>query len=57
MDLVARHFRKTAWLNPEPERFWKGTAATIAGLFPMFRLSLDGLADAVKHLTRGRSRA
>jgi uncharacterized protein with von Willebrand factor type A (vWA) domain len=57
MDLVARHFRKTAWLNPEPESYWRGTAQTLAGLFPMFRLSLDGLADAVKHLTRGRQRA
>ncbi|HEX6838292.1 MAG TPA: VWA domain-containing protein [Polyangia bacterium] len=54
LDMVARHFRKTAWLNPEPERFWHGTADTIKNLFPMFRLSLDGLAQAVAHLTRGR---
>ena len=54
LDLVARHFRKTAWLNPEPERFWNGTAKTIARLFPMYRLSLDGLTEAVQHLTRGR---
>lgn len=55
MDLLARHFRKTAWLNPEPERYWRGTASTLAKLFPMYRLSLDGLAQAVQHLTdRGR---
>ena len=52
--MVARHFRKTAWLNPEPERFWHGTAETHRRHVPMFRLSLDGLAQAVAHLTRGR---
>ncbi len=57
MDLLARHFRKTAWLNPEPEAYWRGTAATLKTLFPMFRLSLDGLNQAVAHLTdRGRLR-
>jgi uncharacterized protein with von Willebrand factor type A (vWA) domain len=51
LDLLARHFRKTAWLNPEPDRYWRGTAQTISRLFPMFRLTLDGLAQAVGHLT------
>jgi len=54
LDHVARHFRKTAWLNPEAERFWNGTAHTIRRLFPMYRLTLDGLSEAVQHLTRGR---
>jgi uncharacterized protein with von Willebrand factor type A (vWA) domain len=54
LDLMARHFRKTAWLNPEPESYWRGTAATIQKIFPMYRLSLDGLADAVAHLTDRR---
>jgi uncharacterized protein with von Willebrand factor type A (vWA) domain len=55
MDLLARHFRKTAWLNPEPESYWTGTAATLRRLFPMYRLTLDGLTAAVHHLTdRGR---
>ncbi len=57
LDLLARHFRKTAWLNPEPESYWRGTAATIRKLFPMYRLTLDGLAEAVRHLTsRGGTR-
>jgi uncharacterized protein with von Willebrand factor type A (vWA) domain len=51
MDHLATHFRKTAWLNPEPERFWRGTAQTLGKMFPMFRLTLDGLAEAVGHLT------
>jgi uncharacterized protein with von Willebrand factor type A (vWA) domain len=54
LDLMARHFRKTAWLNPEPENYWRGTAATIQKIFPMYRLSLDGLAEAVAHLTDRR---
>ena len=49
---LAGAYRRAAWLNPEPETLWRGTAATIARLFPMFRLSLDGLARAVQHLTR-----
>jgi uncharacterized protein with von Willebrand factor type A (vWA) domain len=56
MDRLARHFRKTAWLNPEPERYWRGTAATLARLFPMFRLSLDGLSQATGHLSDARRR-
>jgi hypothetical protein len=45
-------YRRSAWLNPEPETLWRGTATTIARLFPMFRLSLDGITRAVQHLTR-----
>jgi uncharacterized protein with von Willebrand factor type A (vWA) domain len=45
-------YRRTAWLNPEPESYWRGTAATIGRIFPMFRLTLDGLRRAVQHLTR-----
>jgi uncharacterized protein with von Willebrand factor type A (vWA) domain len=56
MDHLARHFRRTAWLNPEPEPLWRGTAQTIASLFPMFRLTLDGISDAIHHLTRGQKR-
>jgi uncharacterized protein len=51
LDLIGRHFRKTAWLNPEEERFWRGTAETIRKVFPMYRLTLDGLSKAVVHLT------
>jgi uncharacterized protein with von Willebrand factor type A (vWA) domain len=57
MDHLATHFRKTAWLNPEPERVWRGTAQTLGKLFPMFRLTLDGLAEAVGHLTGSLRRA
>jgi uncharacterized protein with von Willebrand factor type A (vWA) domain len=53
---LGEHFQKTAWLNPEDSRYWTGTAETIGKIFPMFRLTLDGLGEAVGHLTRGSQR-
>ncbi|HEX4453687.1 MAG TPA: VWA domain-containing protein [Kofleriaceae bacterium] len=51
---LAHHFRSAAWLNPEPERFWQGTTIeVIAAVMPMFQLTLDGLAQAVRYLVRG----
>jgi uncharacterized protein with von Willebrand factor type A (vWA) domain len=53
---LAAHFRRTAWLNPEPSRFWPRTTAEVIGsIFPMWELSLDGLGAAVRHLVRGGS--
>jgi uncharacterized protein with von Willebrand factor type A (vWA) domain len=54
---LAAHFRSAAWLNPEPDRFWSGTTIeVIASVFPMFPLTLDGLAQAVRFLVRGGER-
>ncbi len=51
---LAHHFRSATWLNPEPERFWSGTTIeVIASVLPMFPLTLDGLAQAVRYLVRG----
>ena len=51
---LAHHFRSSAWLNPEPERFWSGTTIeVIASVLPMYALTLDGLAQAVRYLVRG----
>ncbi|WP_225408222.1 vWA domain-containing protein [Stigmatella hybrida] len=53
---LAQHFERSAWLNPEPPRLWlNSTIATIARVFPMFHLTVDGLGEAVGHLTRGRT--
>ena len=50
-----RHFHATAWLNPEPERFWRHpTIHLISRIIPMFPLTLDGLAEAIKHLRNPR---
>ncbi len=54
---IAEHFRRTAWLNPEPRRYWpRSTAEVIASIFPMWPLTLQGLEDAVRHLVRGGQR-
>ncbi|HEX7666537.1 MAG TPA: VWA domain-containing protein, partial [Polyangiaceae bacterium] len=54
MQMLADHFKKSAWLNPEPASYWKGgTAQALADVFPMFHLTLDGLGDAVTHLSKG----
>jgi uncharacterized protein with von Willebrand factor type A (vWA) domain len=53
---LAQHFERSAWLNPEAPRIWSGsTIATIARVFSMFPLTVEGLGEAVSHLTRGRT--
>ncbi len=52
---LARHFERSAWLNPEPIQTWRGnTIAAVRNVFDMFPLTLDGLGEAVGHLTKGR---
>jgi uncharacterized protein with von Willebrand factor type A (vWA) domain len=50
------HFRRVAWLNPEPERTWEYTRSTqLIGqpLGPrMFPLTLDGLGRAIEALRK-----
>src|SRR5467141_3829929 len=53
---LAEHFRHAAWLNPEPQAAWYGTAEVIRRVFPMYRLTQDGLLEAVHHLMRGGAR-
>ena len=57
LRMLSEHFERHAWLNPEPVRFWEGnTIEVVRRVFPMFPLTLEGLGEAVDHLTRGRSR-
>ncbi len=54
MMRIADHFRKTAWLNPDPPSYWRGgTAEALSKVFPMYQLTLDGLSDAITHLSKG----
>ncbi len=54
---LAEHFRRSAWLNPEPERFWpRTTIEMIAAVFPMYMLTLEGLGRAVRYLVGGAER-
>lgn len=53
---LAQHFERNVWLNPEPVSTWRsGSIAMIAQVFPMFSLTVEGLGEAVAHLTRGRT--
>ncbi|MGE0707496.1 MAG: VWA domain-containing protein [Planctomycetota bacterium] len=57
LRLLAEHFDRVAWLNPEPPRAWPGTTIeVISQVFPMFQLTLEGLGEAVAHLTRGKGK-
>lgn len=57
LQSLAAHFERHVWLNPEPPRYWEGNSIDyIKRVFPMFPLTLDGLGEAVAHLTRGRKR-
>jgi uncharacterized protein len=54
MQMLADHFDRSAWLNPDSPTYWKGgTAEMLGGLFPMFHLTLEGLGDAMAHLSKG----
>jgi hypothetical protein len=58
LQLVADHFRRSAWLNPEPPAYWRqGTCELIGRIFPMFPLTVEGIEDASRHLVGGRTRA
>jgi uncharacterized protein with von Willebrand factor type A (vWA) domain len=51
---IADHFKRIAWLNPDPPSYWRGgTCEAIGKVFPMFHLTLDGLGEAVAHLSKG----
>jgi uncharacterized protein with von Willebrand factor type A (vWA) domain len=54
MMLLADHFHRSVWLNPDEPQYWRGgTAETLAAVFSMFPLTLDGLGDAITHLSKG----
>lgn len=49
---IAEAFPQRSWMNPLPENSWTHyeTVPMVGGLFPMFPLTLEGLARAVRHL-------
>jgi uncharacterized protein with von Willebrand factor type A (vWA) domain len=51
LQTLRRHFPSSIWLNPEADPHWRGsTAETIAAVFPMYPLTLNGLEDGLKRL-------
>ena len=46
---IAGHFERVVWLNPDDEDVWQHseTCRVVSDLFPMYRLSVNGIAQAV----------
>ena len=56
LQTMQEHFERSCWLNPEPEKYWHGnTIEYVRQVYDMFPLTLDGLGNAVRHLTKGKS--
>ncbi|MFW6067581.1 MAG: vWA domain-containing protein [Myxococcota bacterium] len=52
--MLAEHFDRSVWLNPEPPKYWNGnTIEYVRQVFEMKPLTLEGLGEAVEHLRRG----
>ena len=52
---LQKHFRRSVWLNPEPQKYWLGnTIENIASVFDMFPLTLDGLGESMTHLMKSK---
>jgi uncharacterized protein with von Willebrand factor type A (vWA) domain len=57
MQLLAEHYKKAIWLNPEPESYWaQATIKLLRQVFHMFPLTIDGLERGVRHLLHGDPR-
>jgi len=55
LQRMQAHFERSAWLNPEPEKYWSGnTIEYVRKVFDMFPLTLGGLGEATTHLVKGR---
>ena len=54
LKFLARTFRHSVWLNPQPEDTWgyTWTIGVIGKVFSMFDLTLDGLDKAVRYLMK-----
>jgi uncharacterized protein with von Willebrand factor type A (vWA) domain len=54
MMMLADHYKRAAWLNPDPPNYWRGgTAEQLGKVFSMYPLTLDGLGEAITALSKG----
>ncbi|MDD9943054.1 MAG: VWA domain-containing protein [Myxococcales bacterium] len=53
---IDEHFERVVWINPDPEAEWDNsqTCQVIRTIFPMFRLSVTGIANAVGALVAAK---
>lgn len=57
LQLVKRNYKKIVWLNPKmaPGRApWREAETAIKGLFPMYKLSVEGLNEAMVTLMKSK---
>ncbi len=53
--MMQQHFKHCVWLNPEPAGYWEGTTIDhVRQVFEMFPLTLEGLAQGMAHLNKGK---
>lgn len=54
LQRIRRHYPRSVWLNPEPQRTWSyhPTIQAVAKIFRMYPLSVEGLTGAVDTLRR-----
>jgi uncharacterized protein with von Willebrand factor type A (vWA) domain len=59
LSRIREHFQRAVWLNPDEPSSWEMTRTTriVKNLFPMYHLSVDGLAEAVSALIGARRAA
>jgi uncharacterized protein with von Willebrand factor type A (vWA) domain len=57
LQRIVQHFDRSAWVSPDPPEDWDGwpTNRIVRRLFPMFHLSVDGVAEAVQALVGARA--
>ena len=54
LTFIHERFERSVWLNPDPPEYWNGgTAKAISEVIPMHHLTLEGLAEAMAHLSKG----
>lgn len=54
---IQERFERSVWLNPDPPQYWSGgTAKGISEIFSMHHLTLEGLTEAMAHLSKAAAR-
>ena len=55
--MLRRHYKKIAWLNPKMATGnapWREAETAIKGMFPMYKMTIQGLNEAMKILMASR---
>ena len=57
LTMLRRHYKKIAWLNPKMATGnapWREAETAIKGMFPMYKMTIQGLNEAMKILMASR---